>query len=354
MAKKLSNFNRLRKQVVSENKEAGVKATPHDTNSTIAIAYYKETMMWLDEQESKGHAYPQVREAARALVQTKKGQLRKDFSNTRQRIAAVERLKNLPEASKVVPIRNFASSHRGTPLMAEFSAPTHYVQVGERQTRAQAVASEFATKFRAYQKDYRKAKRAGDVTFHTGDALYKALGDLAIMYPDVFTIGDIMDNVGAFKINLNKVAKYKNDRAFYDDMVRMLGYSHFTKEGEIWQEQDTARYRANLETPKLPIAANVTNPLVRAGVDLNELERLMNKSLVYHLYFSKRYQESDQAQSGRIDIVNDTLTEAKKDDSNIRALAVFKLEMIVNATDYTDEKKLKELEDWLYEYVGKL
>lgn len=309
-AKKPSNYQRLMQFAYNEVQKQPAPAKRQRlqhkvTNFIAARQFEKETLDWLDKTERRGEARPEIRRELHRFMTTKAGKRRLQFNNTelKAEIEKITRMKNLKGSSNILVIRDFHNSHTGDPLRAEEagSTPSLYIEKKKGDTNAKAYLREFAKDYRAYQKkgeEYVKAH--GDYKgFNTGTNLIIKLRAMATEYPEVFSIGDMNDIIGTFKINQRNAAKYKDNMRFELDLRNIIGSSSISKEGVEWRKADIERHQNRL-VAKYPAVGQVIQAFTSAGVDLDKLRQFVNSSSVVMYFFDYLGYDSEQFKKATI------------------------------------------------------
>lgn len=308
--KKPSNYQRLMQFAYNEAQKQHAPAKrqrlQHKETSFIAARQFeKETLDWLDKTERRGEARPEIRRELHRFMTTKAGKRRLQFNNAelKAEIEKITRMKNLKGSSNTLVIRDFHNSHTGDPLRAENagSTPSLYIEKKKGDTNAKAYLREFAKDYRAYQKKGKEYVKAhGDYKgFNTGTNLIIKLRAMATEYPDVFSIGDMNDIIGTFKINQRNAAKYKDNMRFELDLRNIIGSSSISKEGVEWRKADIERHQSRL-VAKYPAVGKVIQAFTAAGVDLDKLRQFVNSSSVVMYFFDYLGYDSEQFKKATI------------------------------------------------------
>lgn len=309
--KKPGNYQRLMQFAYNETQKQ--QPTPakrqrlqhRETNYIAAQQFEKETLDWLDKTERRGEARPEIRRELHRFMTTKAGKRRLQFNNSelKAEIEKITRMKNLKGSSNTLVIRDFHNSHTGDPLRAENagSTPSLYIEKKKGDTNAKAYLREFAKDYRAYQKKAKTYVKAhGDYKgFNTGTNLIIKLRAMATEYPEVFSIGDMNDIVGTFKINQRNAAKYKDNMRFELDLRNIIGSSSISKEGVEWRKADIERHQSRL-VAKYPAVGQVIQSFTAAGVDMDKLRQFVNSSSVVMYFFDYLFYDSEQFKKATI------------------------------------------------------
>ena len=309
-AKKPSNYQRL---MQFANNEAQKNPAPakrqrlqrKETTFIAARQFEKETLDWLDKTERRGDARPEIRRELHRFMTTKAGKRRLQFNNAelKAEIEKITRMKNLKGSSNTLVIRDFHNSHTGDPLRAENagSTPSLYIEKKKDDTNAKAYLREFAKDYRAYQKKGKEYVKAhGDYKgFNTGTNLIIKLRAMATEYPEVFSIGDMNDIIGTFKINQRNAVKYKDNMRFELDLRNIIGSSSISKEGVEWRKADIERHQNRL-VAKYPAVGQVIQNFTAAGVDMDKLRQFVNSSSVVMYFFDYLGYDSEQFKKATI------------------------------------------------------
>lgn len=309
-AKKPSNYQRLMQFAYNEAQKQTTPAKRQrlqhkETNFIAARQFEKETLDWLDKTERRGEARPEIRRELHRFMTTKAGKRRLQFNNAelKAEIEKITRMKNLKGSSNNLVIRDFHNSHTGDPLRAENagSTPSLYIEKKKGDTNAKAYLREFAKDYRAYQKKGKEYVKAhGDYKgFNTGTNLIIKLRAMATEYPEVFSIGDMNDIIGTFKINQRNAAKYKDNMRFELDLRNIIGSSSISKEGVEWRKADIERHQNRL-VAKYPAVGQVIQNFTAAGVDLDKLRQFVNCSSVVMYFFDYLGYDSEQFKKATI------------------------------------------------------
>ena len=308
--KKPGNYQRLMQFAYNETKKQPASAKRQrlqhrETNYIAAQQFEKETLDWLDKTERRGEARPEIRRELHRFMTTKAGKRRLQFNNSelKAEIEKITRMKNLKGSSNTLVIRDFHNSHTGDPLRAENagSTPSLYIEKKKGDTNAKAYLREFAKDYRAYQKKAKTYVKAhGDYKgFNTGTNLIIKLRAMANEYPEVFSIGDMDDIVGTFKINQRNAAKYKDNMRFELDLRNIIGSSSISKEGVEWRKADIERHQNRL-VAKYPAVGQVIQNFTAAGVDMDKLRQFVNSSSVVMYFFDYLAYDSKQVKKATI------------------------------------------------------
>lgn len=308
--KKPGNYQRLMQFAYNEAQKQTTPAKRQrlqhkETNFIAARQFEKETLDWLDKTERRGEARPEIRRELHRFMTTKAGKRRLQFNNAelKAEIEKITRMKNLKGSSNTLVIRDFHNSHTGDPLRAENagSTPSLYIEKKKGDTNAKAYLREFAKDYRAYQKKGKEyAKAHGDYKgFNTGTNLIIKLRAMANEYPEVFSIGDMNDIIGTFKINQRNAAKYKDNMRFELDLRNIIGSSSISKEGVEWRKADIERHQNRL-VAKYPAVGQVIQNFTAAGVDLDKLRQFVNSSSVVMYFFDYLGYDSEQFKKATI------------------------------------------------------
>ena len=308
--KKPSNYQRLMQFAYNEAQKQPAPAKRQrlqhkETNFIAARQFEKETLDWLDKTERRGEARPEIRRELHRFMTTKAGKRRLQFNNAelKAEIEKITRMKNLKGSSNTLVIRDFHNSHTGDPLRAENagSTPSLYIEKKKGDTNAKAYLREFAKNYRAYQKKGKEYVKAhGDYKgFNTGTNLIIKLRAMATEYPEVFSIGDMNDIIGTFKINQRNAAKYKDNMRFELDLRNIIGSSSISKEGVEWRKADIERHQNRL-VAKYPAVGQVIQNFTAAGVDMDKLRQFVNSSTVVMYFFDYLGYDSEQFKKATI------------------------------------------------------
>lgn len=308
--KKLTNYQRLMQFAYNEAQKQPAPAKRQrlqhkETNFIAARQFEKETLDWLDKTERRGVARPEIRRELHRFMTTKSGKRRLQFNNAelKAEINKIIRMKNLKGSSNTLVIRDFHNSHTGDPLRAENagSTPSLYIKKKKGDTNTKAYLREFAKDYRAYQKKGKEYVKAhGDYKgFNTGTNLIIKLRAMANEYPEVFSIGDMNDIIGTFKINQRYAAKYKDNMRFELDLRNIIGSSSISKEGVEWRKADIERHQNRL-VAKYPAVGQVIQNFTAAGVDLDKLRQFVNSSSVVMYFFDYLGYDSEQFKKATI------------------------------------------------------
>lgn len=295
-------YNEAQKQLAPAKRQ---RLQPKETNFIAARQFEKETLDWLDKTERRGEARPEIRRELHRFMTTKAGKRRLQFNNAelKAEIEKITRMKNLKGSSNTLVIRDFHNSHTGDPLRAENagSTPSLYIEKKKGDTNAKAYLREFAKDYRAYQKKGKEYVKAhGDYKgFNTGTNLIIKLRAMANEYPEVFSIGDMNDIIGTFKINQRNAAKYKDNMRFELDLRNIIGSSSISKEGVEWRKADIERHQNRL-VAKYPAVGQVIQNFTAAGVDLDKLRQFVNSSSVVMYFFDYLGYDSEQFKKATI------------------------------------------------------
>lgn len=302
--KKPGNYQRLMQFAYNETKKQPAPAKRQrlqhkETNFIAARQFEKETLDWLDKVERRGAARPEIRRELHRFMTTKAGKRRIQFNNSelKAEIEKITRMKNLKGSSNTLVIRDFHNSNTGDPLRAENAGftPSLYIKKKKGDTNAKAYLREFAKDYRAYQKKGKEyVKEHGNYKgFNTGTNLIIKLRAMANEYPEVFSIGDMNDIIGTFKINQRNAAKYKDNMRFELDLRNIIGSSSISKEGAEWRRADIVRHQNRL-VAKYPAVGQVIQTFTAAGIDLGLLRQFVNSSAVTMYFFEYLGYESEQ------------------------------------------------------------
>lgn len=308
--KKPGNYQRLMQFAYNETKKQPAPAKRQrlqhkETNYIAAQQFEKETLDWLDKTERRGEAHPEIRRELHRFMTTKAGKRRLQFNNSdlKAEIEKITRMKNLKGSTNTLVIRDFHNSHTGDPLRAENagSTPSLYIEKKKGDTNAKAYLREFAKDYRAYQKKGKAyVKEHGDYKgFNTGTNLIIKLRAMATEYPEVFSIGDMNDIVGTFKINQRNAAKYKDNMRFELDLRNIIGSSSISKEGVEWRKADIERHQNRL-VAKYPAVGQVIQNFTAVGVDMDKLRQFVNSSSVVMYFFDYLAYDSEQVKKATI------------------------------------------------------
>lgn len=302
--KKLSNYQRLMQFAYNETNKQPAPAKRQrlqhkETNFIAARQFEKEILDWLDKTERRGKARPDIRRELHRFMTTKTGKRRLQFNNAelKAEIEKITRMKNLKGSSNTLVIRDFHNSHTGDPLRAENagSTPSLYIEKKKGDTNAKAYLREFAKDYRAYQKKGKEYVKAhGDYKgFNTGTNLIIKLRAMTNDYPEVFSIGDMNDIIGTFKINQRNAAKYQDNMRFELDLRNIIGSSSISTEGVEWRKADIERHQNRL-VAKYPAVGQVIQTFTSAGVDLDKLRQFVNSSSIFMYFFDYLGYDSEQ------------------------------------------------------------
>lgn len=308
--KKLTNYQRLMQFAYNETNKQPAPAKRQrlqhkESNFIAARQFEKETLDWLDKTERRGKARPEIRRELHRFMTTKAGKRRLQFNNAelKAEIEKITRMKNLKGSSNTLVIRDFHNSHTGDPLRAENagSTPSLYIEKKKGDTNAKAYLREFAKDYRAYQKKGKAyVKEHGDYKgFNTGTNLIIKLRAMANEYPEVFSIGDMNDIIGTFKINQRNAGKYKDNMRFELDLRNIIGSSSISKEGVEWRKADIERHQNRL-VAKYPAVGQVIQSFTAAGVDMDKLRQFVNSSSVVMYFFDYLGYDSEQFKKATI------------------------------------------------------
>lgn len=371
--KKPSNYQRLMQFAYNEVQKQTTPAKrqrlqPKETNFIAARQFEKETLDWLDKTERRGEARPEIRRELHRFMTTKAGKRRLQFNNAelKAEIEKITRMKNLKGSSNTLVIRDFHNSHTGDPLRAENagSTPSLYIEKKKGDTNAKAYLREFAKDYRAYQKKGKEYVKAhGDYKgFNTGTNLIIKLRAMANEYPEVFSIGDMNDIIGTFKINQRNAAKYKDNMRFELDLRNIIGSSSISKEGAEWRKADIERHQNRL-VAKYPAVGQVIQYFTAAGVDLDKLRQFVNSSSVAMYFFDYLGYDSEQFKNAKITLRVKLEREATDPTTTIDGQLVYKP---VNAKAFDDLLNISKswthtadtgtygpkFEQWFSEHLG--
>lgn len=308
--KKSGNYQRLMQFAYNETQKQPTLAKRQrlqhkESNFIAARQFEKETLDWLDKVERRGEARPEIRRELHAFMTTKAGKRRIQFNNAdlKAGIEKITRMKNLKGSTNTLVIRDFHNSHTGDPLRAETagSTPSLYIEKKKGDTNSKAYLREFAKDYRAYQKKGKAyVKEHGDYKgFNTGTNLIIKLRAMANEYPEVFSIGDMNDIIGTFKINQRNAAKYKDNMRFELDLRNILGSSSITQMGVEWRKADIERHQNRL-VAKYPAVGQVIQSFTSAGVDLDKLRQFVNSSSVVMYFFEFLGYDSEQVKKATV------------------------------------------------------
>lgn len=309
---KPSNYQRLMQFAYDEVQKHPTLAmrqhSQHKVTKFIAARQFeKETLDWLDKTERRGEARPEIRRELHRFMATKKGKRRLQFNDAelKAEIEKITRMKNLKGSSNTLVIRDFHNSHTGDPLRAEdaWSTPSIYIEKKKGDTNAKAYLREFAKDYRAYQKKGKAyvKKHSNYRGFNTGTNLIIKLRAMANEYPEVFSIGDVNDIIGTFKINQRNATKYKDNMRFELDLRNIIGSSSISKEGVEWRKADIERHQSRL-VAKYPAVGQVIRSFTAAGVDMDKLRQFVNSSPVVMYFYEYLRYESEQYKKAIINL----------------------------------------------------
>lgn len=373
--KKVSTFDRLRMEVVADEKiqqkpklKKNVQQEYRLSMNMIAQKYEKETLEWLDKVERTGTARRDVRRALYSIMHTKSGKRRQDFSTIRQDIARIERIKSLPGNTNVIAFRDFKSGS-GVAYYSE-KLPTLYIEKKKGDTNAKAMLREFSKNFRAYQKELKqyKAEHGSYRGFPrgTGTALPQHLLIVSRRFPEVFQIGDTSDIIGTFKINQGKFSKYKGNSEFEMFTRNLLGFAPISKIGLEAKREGEAAEQARLAR-RYPNTAKVVAMFTAAGVNLGALRDILNSNKLSGYFMGYLGYDSEQYRKSRVICRTRVVNEAenptieKDADGNakyafmpIDAKAFNEFISLVDkvSANWNDTTSGAKLQDWFEEHVG--